>query len=83
MDDHDEEFVTAYDEINNHFKSNGFNQLIDPTLELWGVPHESYAARVAMSRGAGWIRKVPTASTGCLLVGVALIVIVVVSTLLT
>lgn len=50
MDNHDETFVHAYDEINAYFKERGFAQLIDPKLELWGVPQGSFAANIAAQR---------------------------------
>ena len=67
MDDHDEAFVEAYDVINMYFSANGFDSLIDPTLELFGVPSYSYAAKVAMSRGVEWARPQKVSGAGCLI----------------
>lgn len=57
--DHDALFVEAYDEINSYFKANGYENLIDPGLELWGCPPNSCAANARPSR----IRK--NLSQGC------------------
>ena len=66
LDNHDNNFVAAYDEINEYFKRHGFQLLIDPSLELWGVPLTSYAAQVARTRGAKWMSAPVAANAGCL-----------------
>lgn len=66
MDNHDETFVAAYDEINEYFKSHGFEPLIDKSLELWGVPPTSYAAMIAISRDSGRTSAQEPSRAGCL-----------------
>jgi hypothetical protein len=63
--DHCSLFVEAYDEANRYFKANGYADLIDSELELWGCPPYSHAAAIAASRKAKINRDAVRASQGC------------------
>ena len=65
MGDHDERFVKAYDEINCYFKENGFADLIDANLELWGCPPYSHAATIAAVRKPKAYSNSSQVSQGC------------------
>jgi|CXWL01.1.fsa_nt_gi hypothetical protein len=80
---HEELFVAAYDEVSQWMRSNGFESYMLNEYELWGVPLNSFAAHVAVARGAGWTKPIimssetgsGTSSSGCLVLTLAVFII--------
>lgn len=67
LNTHGPEFVMAYDEIGQYFRSHGYGELIKPFLELSGVPSGSYAQVEAARRRPAPERKPTVGSSGCLI----------------
>jgi hypothetical protein len=80
---HDENFVAAYNEIDQFLKTCGFAPLRDPSLRLMGAPRQSVATSVRNDEQLQ-LRSTAQPGRGCALVGllsiavmVALVIVVV------